>query len=102
MNIAEIPLTADNQRFDITLANVSYQMRILWRADRWFLDLQDSRGSDIIAGLPLVTGTNLLEPYRWLQPGFALVVLSDLPESPAPGQFDLGDSSHLCVIMEAT
>lgn len=101
MNIREIPLTPDNQQFDITLNNTRYKMRLLWRADRWFLDLMDENGGEIISGIPLVTGANLLAQYRWLTPGFGLVVIADGESNAPPGKDDLGYSSHLCVITEA-
>lgn len=101
MNINEIPLSPDNQQFDITLDNVSYKIRLIWRESSWFLDLQSDDGADIIAGIPLVSGINLLAQYAYLQLGFGLVVLSDTNSDEA-GQFDLGYSSHLCVISETT
>lgn len=100
MKMTEIPLTPDNQQFDISINNVDYKMRLIWRESGWFLDLQNSDGEEIIAGIPLVTGVNLLEQYAYLQPGFGLWVLSDTALNDAPGQYDLGYTAHLCISTE--
>lgn len=100
MTIEEIPLTADNQQFSITLAGTALQMRILWRGSYWVMDLQDERGEALVSGLPLVTGTDLLAQYAWLQPGVKLIVVCDASGQEYPTQTDLGSSSHLLVITE--
>lgn len=38
MSVSEIPLAPDSQSFNITLAGVDYQMRVVWRGVCWFLD----------------------------------------------------------------
>ena len=101
MNINEIPLTPDNQQFDISISNIDYKMRIIWRESGWILDLQDSDGKEIIAGIPLVTGVDLLEQYAYLQLGFGLWLFSDTLLNEAPGQYDLGYTAHLCITTEA-
>jgi len=102
MAIMEIPLSPDNQRFAISINNTNYKMRILWREINWILDIQDENGTDIITGIPLVTGVNLLAQYAWLRFDFGLWVVSDSVLNEAPGQFDLGYAAHLCIVTEAT
>lgn len=101
VNINEIPLSADNQWFDISINNISYRIGLLWRDPCWILDLQDINGSDIITGLPLVADVNLLEQHGYLNLGFGLAVFCDDPTAGSPGQFDLGTKSHLCVLTES-
>ncbi|MDN8543373.1 hypothetical protein QZH36_18375 [Erwinia sp. BC051422] len=101
MTITEIPLTPDNQLFDISINNSDYKMRIIWRESGWFLDLQNSDGGDIIAGIPLVTGADLVAQYAYLQLGFGLWLFSDSSGNTAPDQYDLGYTAHLCIITEA-
>ncbi|HHP2032750.1 TPA: phage baseplate plug family protein, partial [Klebsiella pneumoniae] len=48
MALSEIPLSPNSQSFNITLAGVDYQMRVVWRGVCWFLDLMDSAGNLII------------------------------------------------------
>lgn len=100
MTIEEIPLTADNQHFSITLAGTAWQVRIIWRGSGWIMDLQDERGEALVSGLPLVTGEDLLAQYAWLQPGVKLIVVCDANGQDYPTQTDLGSSSHLVVITE--
>ncbi|EOE6687928.1 hypothetical protein ACKR4U_005494, partial [Klebsiella pneumoniae] len=81
MALSEIPLSPNSQSFNITLAGVDYQMRVVWRGVCWFLDLMDSAGNLIIGGIPLITGADLLEQYAYLNFGFSLYVLCDDPAS---------------------
>ena len=85
MSVSEIPLAPDSQSFNITLAGVDYQMRVVFRGVCWFLDLMDRAVNLIIGGIPLITGADLLEQYAYLND----------PASENPTQFDLGIKSHL-------
>ena len=100
MSVSEIPLAPDSQNFNITLAGVDYQMRVVWRGACWFLDLMDSTGTLMIGGIPLITGADLLAQYHYLNLGFSLYVVCDDPASENPTQFDLGINSHLCAKTE--
>lgn len=95
MALSEIPLSPNSQSFNITLAGVDYQMRVVWRGVCWFLDLMDIAGNLIIGGIPLITGADLLAQYTYLNLGFSLYVACDDPASENPTQFDLGIKSHL-------
>ena len=101
MGISEIPLAAENQQFNILINNNSYRIVVTWRDDAgWIVDLQASNGSDIIAGIPLVTGIDLLSQYAYLGMGFSLVCLCDAEGQEYPSKTDLGSGSHLYVITE--
>lgn len=94
----EIPLTPTPQRFSITLSGVQYRLSVVWRnADMggWVLDIADANNNPIIHGIPLVTGTNLLEQYGYL--GLGGVLWCQTTDSPdAVPTFDnLGVDSHL-------
>ncbi|HDS4945079.1 TPA: hypothetical protein QHY57_005346, partial [Klebsiella pneumoniae subsp. ozaenae] len=54
-------------------------MAVTWRAAFWCLDIMDSTGADLIKGIPLITGANLLAQYRYLGLGFSLYVNCDDP-----------------------
>ena len=97
----EIPLTPNNQQFTTQINNTTYTIRTLWRDSAgWIIDLRDSSGADIIAGIPLVTGTDLLAPYQHLGLGFSLWVLCDAEGQEYPTKTDLGTGSHLYAITE--
>ncbi|HHS9617944.1 TPA: phage baseplate plug family protein [Raoultella planticola] len=100
MTVSEIPLSPDNQIFAITLAGQNFQMSITWRAAFWCLDIMDSSGADLIKGIPLITGADLLAQYYYLGLGFSLYVGCDNPVNENPTQTDLGISSHLYVVTE--
>lgn len=101
MNIAEIPLTPDNQQFTTAINGVNYSILTLWRDDAgWIIDLQDSNGADIVTGIPLMTGVNLLAQFSYLNLGFGLAVVCDDPAQDYPTKTDLGINSHLLAITE--
>lgn len=94
MAVYRIPLTATPQTFTVTLAGTEYQLTVRWNdADEggWVLDidLPDDAGQ-IVDGIPLVTGCDLLAPYEYLGIGGALAVWSDDSDA-APTEDNLGD-----------
>lgn len=101
MQFSKIPLSADNQTFSITLADVTVTMRLLWRDGiGWVLDLLDNSDAGIILGIPLVTGTDLLEQHSSLGLGFGLMVVCNDSTQEYPTKTDLGINSHLYVVTE--
>lgn len=99
MQANEIPLSPDNQQFSTDINGVSYQIRSLWRDSAgWVVDLMDASGAPVVSDIPLVTGTNLLSQYAYLNLGFSLVVVCDDPGQDYPTKTDLGIKSHLIVV----
>ncbi|HHS9738671.1 TPA: phage baseplate plug family protein [Raoultella ornithinolytica] len=100
MAVSEIPLSPDNQQFAIALAGRSFQMAVTWRAAFWCLDIMDSSGADLIKGVPLITGADLLAQYHYMGLGFSLYVVCDNPANENPTENDLGINSHLYAVTE--
>ena len=100
MAISEIPLSPENQQFSISLAGQSVQMAVTWRAVFWCLDVMDSSGADLIKGIPLITGADLLAQYRYLGLGFSLYVDCADPANDHPTETDLVIKSHLYAVTE--
>ncbi|MBZ7137430.1 phage baseplate plug family protein [Klebsiella grimontii] len=100
MSVSEIPLSPENQSFSISLAGQSFQIAVTWRAAFWCLDIMDSAGADLIKGVPLITGADLLAQYDYLGLGFSLYVGCDSPASENPTETDLGINSHLYAVTE--
>jgi hypothetical protein len=100
--VSEIPLISAQQSFTMGLNGTNYTFTFAYRDTMdggWTMDIADSVGNSIIAGIPLVTGSNLLEQYDYLGillPGQALFVASDGQEPDAvPTYTNLGADSHL-------
>lgn len=96
----EIPLTPNAQRFYVTLAGVQYQARVMWRAapdgqGGWVLDFFTSAGADLILGIPLVTGLDLLAPYPDKAIGGQLFVTTEGDATAVPTYENLGSASRL-------
>lgn len=100
MNLVEIPLTANNQSFSVTINDVDYQMSVIWRETLWSLDINDANADPVALALPLITGADLLAQYAYLNLGFSLIVLCDKVGQENPTQDDLGTYSHLYVFTE--
>lgn len=97
----EIPLSAEPQSFTISLAGIEYKLRVVY-ADvaegGWVVDIADVSGNPIVAGIPLVTGHDLLEQYAYLGLGGQLVVATDGDPDAVPTFANLGTTSHLYFI----
>jgi len=96
----EIPLTASPQTFSIPLAGVVYTMTLIFRQTPdgnggWVLDIADSANNPIVAGIPLVTGADLLGQYGYLNLGGKLLVTTDGDQFAPPTFDNLGSTSHL-------
>lgn len=93
----EIPLTAEPQRFEIALAGDLYQLTVYWSGQTeggWLLDIATAEGGKaLLAGIPLVTGTDLLRQYQHLQIGGMLWCFSQTDLPPSLG--DLGVDTKL-------
>ncbi|WP_405423759.1 phage baseplate plug protein [Pantoea stewartii] len=100
MTIIEMPLQPQNQAFSTTIAGNIWKITVMWRAGCWYLDLNDSTGSLIAGGIPLVTGADLLEQYAYLNLGFSLFVVCDADGQDYPTENDLGIGSHLFIRTE--
>lgn len=98
----EIPITpgGGNQSFTVDLGGTSYRLSLNWRAARdagWILDIADATGTTLVAGIPLVTGADLLAPHKHIEigGGGAMFVSTDGDLDAPPTFDDLGGLSHL-------
>lgn len=96
----EIPFTpgGGNQTFALEINATTYRIALNWRAARaagWTLDISDPTGDVLVSGIPLVTGADLLAPYRHLGLGAALYVRTDGDPDVTPTFDSLGRTSRL-------
>jgi len=93
----EIPLSPQAQSFSIQLGGQTYQIYMRWNSfsNIWTIDISDSQGNPMVQGIPLVTGTNLLEPYPDMYFGGTLTVSTDGNATAVPTFSNIGTSSHL-------
>ena len=98
----EIPLSpSQNMQFSTSINGTIYGMRLHWAEaldGGWFLDIQDVGGANIVAGIPLVPGVDLVAPYKYL--GFNFQMFIWTPGAPAthPAWDALGATSHLIAV----
>lgn len=66
-----VPLVPQAQQLQITLGTTVYNLLLQWNVPNacWMMDILDQDNVPIIAGLPLVTGADLLSPFEYLEIG---------------------------------
>lgn len=76
MQAFEIKLQAGSQKITANLGGVAYQLRIVWRASGYFLDvfLNDVL---LIGGLPMTVGHNLLAQHQHVIKGALVMTTID-------------------------
>jgi hypothetical protein len=94
-----IPLLNVPQTFEITLAGTDYLITNKWNDSDyggWVIDIHDATGNNIVANLPLITGTDILNGLSYLGIGGSMYVLTN-GSSPfdVPTLDNLGVDSNL-------
>lgn len=99
----EIPLTPVAQKFSIALGGQTYNLTVNWNSapqGGWVLDIADESDEPIVAGIPLVTGADLLSQYQYLGFNGAMLVESDFDLYATPTFNNLGVNSHLFFLIQ--
>ena len=94
----EIPLSPSPQVFSVTLNGIQYELTFTWRdaaMGGWMMDIADRAGTPIACGLPLVTGSDLLAQFAYLDMRGGMTVLTDGDKFATPTFRNLGIRSHL-------
>lgn len=94
----EIPTSSTPQTFNITINGVVYNMTLSYRDyldAGWTLDIADESKNNLVCGIPLVTGTNLLGQYAYVGLGATMIVGTDGDFLAPPTFANLGTNSHL-------
>lgn len=94
----EVPLTPQDQKFAIALGGKTYNLTVAWNnapTGGWVLNIADENNVMLVAGIPLVTGADLLAQYEYLNFGGKLLVQTDYAAFATPDFNNLGTQSHL-------
>ena len=97
----EIPLSGGPQALRVPIGGVNYRFTLKWNrpASCWVLDIADASGTDLVCGVPLVTGIDLLYPFQYLGLGVQLFVQSDFDANQQPTYDSLGKTSRLFLVV---
>lgn len=92
-----IPLNNIAQTFVINLAGINYTLTSKWndQMQSWILDLADGSGAMLAAGMPFITGADLLEGLEYLGVEGALLVFTNGQEFAVPTLDNLGTDCNL-------
>ena len=96
-DIFEIPLSSGAQKFSIKLGDHALQIRLVWReamGGGWFMDLFDNDDMELVSGIPLRCGQNVLEEHAHLGLG-AMTVSLDGENTSDPSYGDMGSKVQL-------
>lgn len=96
-----IPLIQSNQTLTISLAGISYNLRVVWNniAQSWTLDILDKNNNAIVTGIPIVTGADLLEQFGYLNFGGRLIAQTDNDPNAIPTFANLGLTGNLFFVV---
>jgi hypothetical protein len=70
--VYELSLQPADQIFFLSLGDFRYRCQLVWCdavEGGWILDFFNEEGAELVCGIPLVTGADLLEQYRYLNIG---------------------------------
>jgi len=99
-----LPVENVPQTFEISLANKNYLVTCKWNdSDQagWVLDFVDGETNEsIVAGIPLITGADLLSGLEYLGFEGQLFVYTDGDETAVPTLQDLGIESNLYFVTD--
>ena len=97
-----VPLSNVPQKFGITLGGRKLDITGKWNEHSgWVLDLSDGVTSEsIVAGIPLVSGCDLLSQYKYLSIPGSLIVYTDGEQFTPPDEFNLGKESNLYYVVD--
>jgi hypothetical protein len=81
----------------IALGNAEYGVTVLWGTATacWLLHLDDADGVRILSSIPLVCGSDLLEPFTYLNIGGGLYAATDGDTFTPPTYDNLGTLGRL-------
>jgi hypothetical protein len=97
MSIYNLPVTNQNQTFQVTLNNVTYTLKLLWNqfANCWMLDINDVNNNPLLNSIPLLAGRDLLKQFNYKNIGGYLITYNSSNPLIPPGYSDLGATSFL-------
>lgn len=103
MKIYEIPLYPENQLLRTSILGKMYIFRTFYCADPqggWVLDISDDHGNNLVSGLALVYGTDILGQHQHLGLGFSLIMSTGSGLGSEITYSQLGTYSKLYVVIK--
>lgn len=94
----EIPLRPIAQTLTTFLRATQYGLTLKWNdpAQCWMMDIADANGNQVISGLPVVTGADILEQFAYLDVGKGgMITQTDHDADAIPTYENLGVQSHV-------
>jgi hypothetical protein len=100
-----LPLISQPQILSVMLLGITYNLRTRWSvgSNCWVIDIADQDNNSLATSIPLITGADILEQYRYLNiDGGLYVQESSGPPDVVPGFTQLGGTGQLLFIPYST
>jgi Concanavalin A-like lectin/glucanases superfamily len=99
----KIPLRPSPQILGITLAGVRYLLTVKWNDfnNSWTIDIADVNGNQILSGIPMVTGCDLLAQFKYLNFGGQLIAQTANNTDAIPTFANLGINGNLYFVVKS-
>lgn len=100
-HVFEIPFTPKAQQITANLSGVDYKLSIRYsNYNYWIMDITDIDDVPVLSGIPIVTGTDLLGQFAYLDLAkeaviVALTLVGGRPSDAIPTYKNLGIDSHV-------
>jgi hypothetical protein len=91
-----IPFSSRPEKFSITLNDRQLIIAVNWNVRIWEITISDVLSQiTLVAGLPLVTGCDILEQYEYLGLGGIMFISQDSGSKDTPTFYNLGKDCNL-------
>lgn len=92
-----VPNSPQNEKFQIILSGLQYVLNFRWNkfSAAWILDVDDANENPLVAGVPVITGADLLAQLEYLGIGGQLIAQSDGITDAVPSATSFGVTGHL-------
>ncbi|MBX6956720.1 hypothetical protein EX227_02800 [Providencia rettgeri] len=96
----DMNLLARSQEFDIQLSGVNYHLSVTYRGPAgWTLDIMTQDKELILAGIPIVSGVDILEQYQYMGfKGSLFFVCEDMEDELSYEQFGVRNKLYFKTI----
>lgn len=99
-----IPFSPQPQKIVVQLGGTTYTLTTRWLtpSDCWLLDIADVNNNPIVSGIPMITGADLLEQYRYLGfTGSLFAYATQAPVDTVPTFRNLGITTQVAFFPDA-
>lgn len=103
MDVFRFPLISENQEFDISVINRELKFFLRWNNvyGYWFFDIYEQKTlAPLILSLPITSGVNLLEGYRYVGLDVEMYLYTQGDEFKEADYDSIGKTSNVFLVVQ--